>query len=180
MLFTFLRESSPIFPFKFVGPVAALKISKMSTLLARCLPSDLKNAVKLTVKIMEFDTNLNMHFSKHETVYAHDPSNCCKPGDVVLIDKLPQRLSKNVTHQVNKVVYPFGDITDPITNKKVVAGKYRWSSSLKPRCFSCLNTYGFDYQTSLERGWQKEKRDFSYKETYRKYHMFDHEDPYAV
>lgn len=58
-------------------------------------------------------------------MYAHDPNNYCKPGDVVLIDKLPQRLSKNVTHQVSKVVYPLGDITDPITNKKVVAGKYR-------------------------------------------------------
>lgn len=42
------------------------------------------------------------------------------------------------------------------------------------------NPDGFNYQTSPERGWQKEKRDFSYKETYRKYHMFDHEDPYAV
>jgi small subunit ribosomal protein S17 len=31
-----------------------------------------------------------------------------------------------------------------------------------------------------ERGWQIGKRDFSDQETYKKYHMFDHDEPYAV
>ncbi len=34
-------------------------------------------------------------------------------------------MTKYITHQVSQVVYPFGDITDPISGKKVVAGKYR-------------------------------------------------------
>ena len=42
------------------------------------------------------------------------------------------------------------------------------------------NPEGFDYSKAPERGWQKEKRDFSYQETYRKYHMFEQDDPYAV
>ena len=42
------------------------------------------------------------------------------------------------------------------------------------------NPSGFDYDQAPERGWQKDKRDFTYQETYRKYHMFDHEEPYAV
>lgn len=28
--------------------------------------------------------------------------------------------------QVIKVVYPLGDITDPVTGKKIVAGQYRY------------------------------------------------------
>ena len=40
--------------------MAALKINKFTSVLARCLPSDLKNAVKFNVKVMEFDPNLNM------------------------------------------------------------------------------------------------------------------------
>ena len=42
------------------------------------------------------------------------------------------------------------------------------------------NPEGFEYADAPERGWQKEKRDFTYQETYRKYHVFDHEEPYAI
>jgi small subunit ribosomal protein S17 len=31
-----------------------------------------------------------------------------------------------------------------------------------------------------DRGWQVGKRDFSDKDTYKKYHMFEHDEPYAV
>jgi hypothetical protein len=40
--------------------MAALQVSKLASVLARCLPSDLKNAAKFKVKVMEFDTHLNM------------------------------------------------------------------------------------------------------------------------
>lgn len=42
------------------------------------------------------------------------------------------------------------------------------------------NPNGFDHLTAPERGSQKDKRDFSYEETYRKYHVYEHEEPYAV
>lgn len=51
--------------------------------------------------------------------YAHDPEKECKSGDVVLIQELPEKLTTLITHRVLKVVYTLGDITDPITNKKV-------------------------------------------------------------
>nr|CAG4635145.1 EOG090X0GMQ [Alona affinis] len=159
--------------------MAATKISPLISVLARCMPSDVKNAAKFQVKLMEFDTNLNMHFSKHETVYAHDPASKCKPGDVVLIERLPSKLTKNITHVVNSVVYPFGDITDPITGKKVVVGKYRDEIEAKSTLYG-KNPEGFEYDVAPERGWQKDKRDFTYQETYRKYHVFEHDEPYAV
>nr|CAG4643578.1 EOG090X0GMQ [Ilyocryptus agilis] len=157
------------------APVARGFIS----VLARCMPSDLKNAVKFKIKHVEFDARLNMHFAKHETVYAHDPDAKCKPGDIVLIHKLPRKLTKFVTHEVDKVVYPLGDVTDPITGKKVVVGKYRDEIEARNALYG-KNPEGFDYNNAPERGWQKDKRDFSYRETYRKYHMFEEEDPYAI
>ena len=65
------------------------------------------------------------HFSKFETVYAHDPKSETKPGDVVLIKKLSERMTKHITHEIREIVFPFGDVTDPIMGKKVVVGKYR-------------------------------------------------------
>lgn len=53
--------------------------------------------------------------------YAHDPEQQCKTGDVVLIQELPEKLTTHITHKVIKVVYPLGDVTDPITNKQVAA-----------------------------------------------------------
>lgn len=61
------------------------------------------------------------YFHKDEVYYAHDPEQQCKTGDVVLIQELPEKLTTYITHQVLKVVYPLGDVTDPISNKKVAA-----------------------------------------------------------
>merc|ERR1711973_977870 len=133
--------------------MAVSRVIPFRLALARCMPSEINNAAKLQVKLSEFDSNLNMHFSKLETVYAHDPDKKCQPGDVVLIEALPSKLTKQITHKVKHVVYPFGDITDPISGKKVVVGK---------------NPSGFDYESAPERGWQKDKRDFTYQDTYRK------------
>jgi hypothetical protein len=45
---------------------------------------------------------------------------------MVLIQSLPEKLTRLITHKVLDVVYPCGDITDPITGKNVVVGKYRY------------------------------------------------------
>lgn len=142
------------------------------------------------------------HFSEHVTVYASDINGTCKPGDVVLLEKLPTKATKYITHQMRNIVYPFGDVTDPVTGRKVVVGQYRCviiqflhhltgcSNSALPLCHSDElkaknelygeNPAGFDYSKAPDRGWQKEKRDFTYQETYRKYHVYEHDDPYAV
>lgn len=40
--------------------MASRKIAPLVSVLARCMPPDVKNAAKFRVKLMEFDTNLNM------------------------------------------------------------------------------------------------------------------------
>lgn len=38
---------------------------------------------------------------------------------MVLIQELPEKLTTHITHKVLEVIYPLGDVTDPITKKKV-------------------------------------------------------------
>jgi len=86
--------------------------------------------------------------------YAHDPEQQCKTGDVVLSQELSEKLTTHITHQVLKVVYPLGDVTDPITNKKVAALRngtvsYRFvKSMLYPYYITFIHIYYY-YRTSL-------------------------------
>lgn len=103
----------------------------------------------------------------------------CKTGDVVLVRELPEKLTTLITHKVEKIVYKLGDIVDPITGKLVVVGKYRDEIEEANRLYGKSET-AFDYEKAPPRGWQEGKRDFTDKETYRKYHNDGVDDPYAV
>ncbi|XP_026490668.1 small ribosomal subunit protein uS17m [Vanessa tameamea] len=148
-------------------------------LLGQCVPTVKQNATKIRVKRLELDENLLMYFRKDEFYYCHDPDQKCKTGDIVLIQSLPRKLTKLITHEVKEVVYPFGDITDPITNKKVAKERYREDIEKEAEIYGKLKS-GFDYNKALPRGWQDGKKDFTSKPTYTKFHVFDENDPYAI
>ncbi|XP_050521743.1 28S ribosomal protein S17, mitochondrial [Daktulosphaira vitifoliae] len=153
-------------------------------LLGRCAPCVKENTSKIVVKKLELDQNLLMYFNKDEVFYAHDPEKVCKTGDVVLIQELAEKLTTLITHKVLRVVYPLGDITDPITNKKVTATRYG-QVTYRDLLNEIDELYGktkerFDYDKALERGWQEDKKDFTHKESYIKYHETVEEQPYAV
>lgn len=76
------------------------------------------------------------YFGEFEYYYAHDPEKICKTGDMVLIQHLPQKLTRLITHKVLEVVYPCGDVTDPLTGEKVIVGKYRY---VTPPLYICVN-----------------------------------------
>lgn len=119
------------------------------------------------------------YFSKHEYVYAHDPELKCKSGDLVLIEKLPQKLTRLITHKVKEVIYPMGDITDPLTGKKVIVGQYREHLDAVGELYGKKST-SFKYEKAPKRGWQENKKDFSHLETYIRYHDDGTDDPRAV
>lgn len=80
---------------------------------------------------------------------------------------------------VKKVVYPLGDVTDPITGKQVIAGKYRENIDAVNSVYGIKDT-AFNYRKAPPRGWQEDKKDFTHVETYVKYHESGVDDPYAV
>ena len=112
-------------------------------------------------------------------MYAHDPDKQCKTGDYVLIRELDQRLTRVITHEVVKVVYKYGDMVEPTTGRKCVYNRYRDQDKDINQIFGELET-AFDYDKAPERGWQEGKRDFTDKETYAEYHVFDKKDPYSI
>lgn len=63
---------------------------------------------------------------------------------MVLIQELPERISTTITHKVLEVIYPNGDITDPITGKQVVGSNYRYLFT-----YRLLDIYIFRHQSQL-------------------------------
>ncbi|VVC97018.1 28S ribosomal protein S17, mitochondrial [Leptidea sinapis] len=153
--------------------------AKKFLLLGQCVPTIKQNAAKIRVKRLELDENLLMYFRKDEFYYCYDPNKICKTGDVVLIQSLPHKMTKLITHEVKEVVYPLGDVTDPITGKKVAKERYRDDIEKEAELYGKLES-SFDYNKAKPRGWQDGKKDFTSKPTYTKFNVFDKEDPYAL
>uniref|UniRef100_A0A336LUZ8 CSON005318 protein n=1 Tax=Culicoides sonorensis TaxID=179676 RepID=A0A336LUZ8_CULSO len=152
--------------------------ARSSMLLGTVWPCVKKNAAKIRVKKMVLDTNLNMYFNEHEYIFAHDPQKLCKTGDIVLIKELPKKLTTLITHKVDKIVYPLGDIVDPITGKKCVVGKYREEIEERNKLFGKKET-AYDYEKQPPRGRLEGTRDITDKPVYIKYHEDGKPDPYA-
>lgn len=108
-----------------------------------------------------------------------DPNKVCKAGDIVLIKELPQRITRLITHEIEEVVFPLGDVTDPVTGKKCVVGKYRDQIDEATELFG-RRPGAFDYNKAPPRGRQEGKRDFTNSVTYLRYHDDGSEEPYAV
>jgi len=150
-------------------------------LIGRCWPSKIPNSARILVKTLEFDERLKMHFPKYDAHMAHDPEGVCKTGDFVLIEELPRRLTRDITHKVQKVVYPCGDVTDPITGKKCVGHEYRDEIEWKSSIWGKNEKNKFDYNKAPPRGSQEGIRDWSHKPGYKKWHEFlDRDQPEAM
>lgn len=150
-------------------------------LLGVCVPSPKQNAAKIRIRSLELDEHLSMYFRKYDFVYADDPERRCKTGDTVLIKSLPEKLTRVITHTVVDVVYPLGDITDPVTGKKIVAGKYRDEIRKDAERYGKLKSM-YKYEEAPERGRLENKRDFTSKQIYVKYQEDPkkEEDPYSI
>lgn len=96
-----------------------------------------------------------------------------------MVQKLPENLTKLITHELVKVIHPYGDITCPLTNKKVIGTKYRDHIDKETELFGKADT-AFDYESAPPRGWQEGKKDFTDKPTYRRFHDYPENDPYSV
>lgn len=94
-----------------------------------------------------------------------------------MISQLPEKKTTLITHAIEKIIYKFGDVIDPITAKSVVADKYRDDIDEKNRLYGKVNT-AFEYEKAPPRGRLEGKRDFTDKPTYTKYYK-ECDDPYA-
>ncbi|KAJ6642005.1 28S ribosomal protein S17, mitochondrial [Pseudolycoriella hygida] len=151
----------------------------LTILLGQCVPSVKSQASKIRIRRMELDENLLMYFRKDSYVFAHDPKKLCKGGDVVLIKQLPEKLTRQITHSIVKVVYRYGDVIDPISGKPVVVGLYRDEIKATNEAFGKSDS-AFDYDKAPPRGRLQGTRDFTHRKTYIKWCEDGNEQPFAV
>ena len=130
--------------------------------------------------ILHFILSCFQYFTRQDAFFAHDPDAKCKTGDFVLIEELQNKLTRDITHKVLRIVYPNGDITDPITGKKCVGNEYREDMEWKDNLWG-KNPKAFDYNQAPPRGWQEGRKDSSHTPGYMKWHDFvDKDQPEAV
>ena len=86
---------------------------------------------------------------------------------------------KDLTHEIIEVIYKMGDVVDPLKNEPVVGDRYRSEIERTAELYGKSNS-DFDYAKAPKRGWQKDKRDFTHRRTYKKWHRFQKKDPYAI
>ncbi|CRL03380.1 CLUMA_CG016273, isoform A [Clunio marinus] len=108
------------------------------------------------------------YFREDQIYWVHDPDKKCKSGDIVLIKEMPHKMTRLITHSLEEIVHPLGDVTCPITNKKVVVGKYREQIETVNEIIG-KNKNAFDYSKAPPRGRQEGIKDFSHGPTFIKW-----------
>lgn len=98
--------------------------TESSLIMARISHDRYKDTVKVGVPKHRFNEHFTMYVREQDNVYAYDPDRISEPGDWVLLRRLPEALDENVNHKVEKVVYRYGHIIDPLTGRRTYGIKY--------------------------------------------------------
>ena len=71
-----------------------------------------------------FSNYIKKYFAESKDFWALDDGSTCKVGDHVLIKiaERSQRPTSSVMHHVDRVIFQFGNLIDPITKKRVING----------------------------------------------------------
>lgn len=85
------------------------------------------------------------------------------------------RITRDITHKILRIVYPMGDVTDPISGKKCMGPSFREDEDRNDRLWG-KNENAFDYEKAPPRGWQEGRKDWSHKPGQRKFHEFPDRD----
>ncbi|MFH4977391.1 hypothetical protein AB6A40_004100 [Gnathostoma spinigerum] len=78
--------------------------------------------VQVRCQRSEFNNYLKMYFNKSFDYWALDPTSVAGMGDTILIRKLEKKAqpTSRVEHEVERLIYKYGNIVDPITKKRVL------------------------------------------------------------
>ncbi|EFO19037.1 hypothetical protein LOAG_09458 [Loa loa] len=91
--------------------------------------------VQVRCRLNDFDEYIKKYFSRPIDLWALDPKNAAGLGDTILITKcdVNERPAKLVTHIVDRVMFKYGNIIDPITKKRVIKEKYEDEINLQTK-----------------------------------------------
>ncbi|VDK75000.1 unnamed protein product [Onchocerca ochengi] len=91
--------------------------------------------VQVRCRLNDFDEYIKKYFARPIDLWALDPKNTAGLGDTILIKKcdVNKRPAKLVTHIVDRVMFKYGNIIDPITKKRVIKEKYEDDINLQTK-----------------------------------------------
>uniref|UniRef100_A0A0K0F6H7 28S ribosomal protein S17, mitochondrial (inferred by orthology to a C. elegans protein) n=1 Tax=Strongyloides venezuelensis TaxID=75913 RepID=A0A0K0F6H7_STRVS len=75
----------------------------------------------------EFNEYLKKYHVKGYDYWAVDTGNKVKIGDSVLIKTLSKEIERpsiEIKHQIDRIVFKFGNVVDPVTGKRVIESKF--------------------------------------------------------
>uniref|UniRef100_A0A0R3RHZ4 40S ribosomal protein S17 n=1 Tax=Elaeophora elaphi TaxID=1147741 RepID=A0A0R3RHZ4_9BILA len=117
--------------------------------------------VQVRCRLNDFDEYIKKYFSRPIDLWALDPKNLTGLGDTILITKcdVNKRPVKLVTHVVDRVMFKYGNIIDPITKKRVIKEKYEDEISLQTELVKEIIEEPSSYDVLLF----EEKRDLQWR-----------------
>ncbi|XP_027718049.1 28S ribosomal protein S17, mitochondrial [Vombatus ursinus] len=84
----------------------------------------MQRTAKVQVNRLVLDPYLLKYFNKHKTYFAHDASEQCTVGDIVLLKALPVPRTKHVKHELAEIIFKVGRVIDPVTGKPCAGTVY--------------------------------------------------------
>ncbi|XP_036625283.1 28S ribosomal protein S17, mitochondrial [Trichosurus vulpecula] len=84
----------------------------------------MQRTAKVQVNRLVLDPYLLKYFNKRKTYFAHDASEQCTVGDIVLLKALPVPRTKHVKHELAEIIFKVGRVIDPITGKPCAGTTY--------------------------------------------------------
>ncbi|VDK18787.1 unnamed protein product [Anisakis simplex] len=106
------------------------KVIRLSNIGLKRIP-----CVQVRCRRNEFNVYLKKYFARPFDYWALDADSKTNLGDVVLIHRIDrtQRPTTVVMHQVERIVFKYGNIIDPITKKRVIQDEFSDEIELKQR-----------------------------------------------
>ena len=162
-----------------------------------------QRVVDIRVPYYVYDEHFKAFFEHEWDFLATDNDNLCKTGDTILMRRIgsapehdesvflqylaerefwkedQKAKQRGITHEVQEVVYHLGEVTDPLTDKPVIAEKYVDQLEEEADLYGRSEST-FSYKTAPPRGWQEGRRDFTGRKTYKKWHQFKKNDRYGT
>lgn len=117
--------------------------------------------VQVRCRLNDFDEYIKKYFSRPIDLWALDPKNTTGLGDTILITKcdVDKRPAKLVTHIVDRVMFKYGNIIDPITKKRIIKERYEDDINLETKLVKEIIEEPSSYDVLLF----EEKRDIQWR-----------------
>lgn len=64
------------------------------------------------------------YFNSRKHYWAIEKEDKCEIGDIVLIERLPKKLTPLVSHEIKHHVFKLGSVVDPVTGKRCRATEF--------------------------------------------------------